>query len=138
MTGRNGRNGWLTGAVLLLLLVCALVVPVPSMAFSLSPVPPLAAAASEPCHHDAVPSFGAPAFPVADLTAADGGGAGDPARHHSGGCTVAVCPLSHAALVPVGPFAPSLRFVRLAAPPFVPLRRGIGVIPPLPPPRLSV
>lgn len=131
MTGWNGRGGWLAGAVLLLLLVCALVVPAPSLALPLSPT-------TEPCHHDTVSSSGAPALPVAGLTADDGGGAGDPARHHPGGCTVAVCPLSHAALVPVGPFAPSLRSVRLAAPPFVPLRRGIGVIPPLPPPRLSV
>lgn len=137
MTGWNGRDGWLAGAVLLLLLVCALVVPVPSMAFPLSHAT-VAAGAAEPCHHDTVSSSGAPALPVAGLTAADGGGAGDPTRHHPGGCTVAVCPLSHAALVPVGPFAPSLRSVRLAAPPFVSLRRGIGVIPPLPPPRPSV
>ena len=137
MTGRNGRDGWLAGAGLLLLLVCALVVPAPSLALPLSHAT-VAAGAAEPCHHVTVSSSGASALPVAGLTSADGGGAGDPARHHSGGCTVAVCPLSHAALVPVGPFAPSLRSVRLAAPPFVPLQRGIGVIPPLPPPRLSV
>lgn len=130
MTNRNGRRGWLAGAVLLLLAVCALVVP----------AAPAQAAAAMPCHEPAampvamVPNPGA--GPIVILTAGERG-RGD-ARHHAGICTVAVCPLMHAALLPAA--FPGVQPVAAApvAAPFLPLQRGIGVPPPLPPPRSSI
>lgn len=126
MTNRNGRRGWLAGAVFLLLAVCVLVVP----------VVPARAATAMPCHEPAVTVAHYGAEPLLILTAGERGG-GD-ARHHAGICAVAVCPLMHAALLPAA--FPGVQPVAAgpAALPFLPLRRGIGVPPPLPPPRPSV
>lgn len=127
MTNRNGRRGWLAGAVLLLLAVCALLVP----------VVPARAAAAMPCHGPAAMVSHHDAGPLVILTAGERDG--DSARHHAGICAVAVCPLMHAALLPAAAF-PGVQPVAAgpAALPFLPLRRGIGVPPPLPPPRPSV
>lgn len=122
MRDRNRGRGWRAGALLLLLAVCVLMVPAVSRA-------------GMPCqpetvsHHQEAPA-------PAELTA--GGGAGDTAPHPVGACVVAVCPLMHAALVPAAPPAPLRVPGQAVALPFTALEQGIGVPPPLPPPRPSV
>lgn len=135
MTNRNGRRGWLAGMVFLLLAVCALMVPVvPARAATAAPCHEQAAVVHETAH---ATSHAAAESPLTlTLTAAERGG--DAARRHAGICAVAVCPLMHAALMPAAFSSVHPVTAGPAAPPFLPLQRGIGVPPPLPPPRPSI